>query len=100
MWCFLEIAAVTVAVDNVIDRGPVALAGHLRGAIGQKLHIAGEDDGHRLVHTAVALGQLGLGLLSDLCDCLTPGNTCEIIAIVSPGIAFPVVGCYNSHCPI
>ena len=60
MWCFREIAAVTVAVDNVVDRGPVALAGHLCGAIGQKLHIAGEDDGHRLVRTGRCTGQPGL----------------------------------------
>src|SRR5262249_28564235 len=44
-----------------------------------------------------ALWQLRLGLLGDRCDSLTPGCPGRIVAVVGPGIAFPVVGCYNSH---
>src|SRR5690349_18967216 len=61
----LIVAAIAVPVDNLVGRHAVALAGYLRGATRHQLDITAEDEGHRLVHTAVALWQLGLGLVGD-----------------------------------
>src|SRR4029453_7545714 len=74
VWRSLIVLTGTVAVAHHILRRAVALAGYLRRAIRQQLHIAVEDEGNRLVHTAVALGQLGLRLLGDRCHSLTPGS--------------------------
>jgi hypothetical protein len=72
----LIVAAVTVTIDDVVGRRAVALAGHLRRAIRQQLDIAVEDEGNCLVHTAVALWQLGLGLIGDRCYSITPCGPC------------------------
>src|SRR5215472_6902929 len=96
----LIVAAVTVTIDHVVLRRAVALAGHLRGAIRQQLDIASKHQRNRLVHTAVALWQLGFGLLSDRCHCLTPGLVSAVVPVVRKGVAFPVVRCYDRHCSI
>jgi hypothetical protein len=57
----------------VVDGLAVALAGHLRLAVGQQIDITCEDDGSGFIDTAVALRQGGFGLSGDLGDGLTPG---------------------------
>lgn len=51
-----EVTALAGAVDHEVGRGAVALAGDLRLAIREQLHIAVEDDRYGLVDAAVALG--------------------------------------------
>src|SRR5262245_61984480 len=88
---------VAVPINDVVGGGAIALAGYLRGAIRQQLDIAVEDDLNGGVDAAVALWQLRLGSVGDRCDSLTPGFAGRIVAVVGPGIAFPVIGCYNCH---
>ena len=70
----------------------------LGGAIRQQLDIASEHERNRLVDPAVALWQLGLRLLGDRCHSLTPGlPSARCSPVVGPGVAFPVVLCYDCH---
>ena len=51
-------------------------------------------------HTAVALWQLGLGLVGDRCYSFPPCLASAVVPVVREGVAFPVVRCYDSHCSI
>src|SRR5712692_3348329 len=92
-----EVAALARAVHHKVRCGAVALARYLGLAIGQELDIASQDDLDSRVHTAVALGQCGLGLLSNLCDSLPPGLPRGILD-VQRGHLFPgeLFSCYHS----
>src|SRR6516225_799720 len=76
VWRLGEVFALAGTVTHHVLCAAVALAGHLRGTIRQQLDIAGEHQRNRLIHTAVALWQLGLRLLGDRCHSFTPGSPC------------------------
>src|SRR2546422_68792 len=73
------------------------LAGDFRLPVFQQLDIASQDDLDSRVNPTVALGQCGLGLLSDLCDSRPPGLPSGILD-VQRGHLFPgeLFSCYHS----
>ncbi len=86
------------AVDHKVLGGAVALAADLGLATIEQLDIAGEHDRNGLVDAAVAFGQGLLGLGGDRGHSLPPGLASRRLAgVVGPGVAFEVVGCYDSH---
>ena len=97
VWCLLEIAAITVTIDDMVGSRAVALAGYLGRPIGQQLHIASQHDLDGAVNAASTLWQLRLGLLGYLRHCLTPCLAGLGLCVVCEGVAFPVVSCYNSY---
>ena len=66
-----------------------------------QLYVMVEDDGHSSVDAAVALWQCGLGFLGNLLYGFTPGSSsCVLTGVLRPGVAFPVILCYDCHGPI
>src|SRR5437867_5684765 len=95
-----EVLTVTSAIDDVIGHLAVGLASNLGRTIRQQLHVTSQHDLDRAIDPAVALWQGGLGLLRNLCNGCTPGSTGRVVAVVGPGIVFPVVRCYNCACHV
>jgi hypothetical protein len=57
-----------------------------------------EGDGHSSVDAAVALWQYGFGFLGNLLYGFTPGSSSRALTgVMRPGVAFPVILCYDCH---
>jgi len=84
--CPLIVLTGTTAIAYHLLCRAVGLAGNLRGAIRQQLHIARQHQCYRLVDPLVALWQLGL--VGDPRHCGTPGSPCTVVAVVHEGVAF------------
>jgi hypothetical protein len=57
-----------------------------------------EANGHGPIHPARTVRQRGLGLVGNLGYGFAPGLVRRVLrTVVCPGVAFPVVGCYNRY---
>ena len=84
-----EVFARTLAIDEVVDRLAVALAGHPGGAILQQLHVAGEHHLDGSVNAAVALGEHLFGFDHNVGDRLPEGVAPGRIGEVPTGHVVP-----------
>jgi hypothetical protein len=94
-WGFVVVAARAGAVYHVVGSSALALAGHMGRAISLQVHVTRQDQLDSAVNATGALWQFGLGLVSNLCYCLTPCGASWRVYMVGEGVAFPRVLCYN-----
>ena len=87
-----------MASAHSVNTRPSWLAGDFGLAILEQLYVMVEDDGHSSADAAVALWQCGLGFLGNLLYGFTPGSSSRVLTgVVRPGVAFPVILCYDCH---